>query len=464
MKTEFISAKRVIILLLATLFSGSMLLWLPYEAQTNRGIALLVLVAILWLTEVIPITITALAVPILSIFLGLVETKPALQHFANPTIFLFFGGFALATSLSVNGLDRYIAHKVLSLARGNLLVAILLLFLVTALLSMGISNTATAAMMIPLGVGLLKGLPYEENKKAYWFVILGITYSSSIGGMGTLVGSPPNAIVSSNLHITFQEWLWYGMPVVAGLLPLTIIFLYFFFRPNLKDAIISPKGEQTHQVATTLGKKQWAAIVIFVLTALFWVFSTQINPVLAGLFGLEKIADFDSVIAMTAAILVCVFNVVSWKQIQENTDWGVLMLFGGGLTLSAVLTSSGASKAMVDSIVELIRSQNYFIIGLLISTFIVFLTEFTSNTASAALLVPIFISIAEQLGVDPTGLAMIIGIGASCAFMLPVATPPNAIAFGTGLLPQRIMLKAGFWLNIISILFISIVGYYFWNK
>ena len=428
MKTEFISAKRVIILLLATLFSGSMLLWLPYEAQTNRGIALLILVAILWLTEVIPITITALAVPILSIFLGLVETKPALQHFANPTIFLFFGGFALATSLSVNGLDRYIAHKVLSLARGNLLVAILLLFLVTALLSMGISNTATAAMMIPLGVGLLKGLPYEENKKAYWFVILGITYSSSIGGMGTLVGSPPNAIVSSNLHITFQEWLWYGMPVVAGLLPLTIIFLYFFFRPNLKNAMISPKGEQTHQVATTLGKKQWAAIVIFALTALFWVFSTQINPVLSGLFGLEKIADFDSVIAMTAAILVCVF------------------------------------KAMVDSIVEVIRSQNYFIIGLLVSTFIVFLTEFTSNTASAALLVPIFISIAEQLGVDPTGLAMIIGIGASCAFMLPVATPPNAIAFGTGLLPQRVMLKTGFWLNIISILFISIIGYYFWNK
>ena len=119
---------------------------------------------------------------------------------------------------------------------------------------------------------------------------------------------------------------------------------------------------------------------------------------------------------------------------------------------------------MVDSIVELIRSQNYFIIGLLVSTFIVFLTEFTSNTASAALLVPIVSSIAEQLGVNPTGLAMIIGIGASCAFMLPVATPPNAIAFGTGLLPQRVMLKAGFWLNIISILFISVVGYYFWNK
>ena len=198
MKTEFITAKRALILLVAVLFSGALLLWLPYEAKTNKGLALLVLVAILWLTEVIPITITAIAVPILSIILGLVETKPALQHFANPTIFLFFGGFALAASLSVNKLDKYIAHKVLSLARGNFLVAILLLFLVTAGLSMGISNTATAAMMIPLGIGLLKGLPYEENKGSYWFVILGITYSASIGGMVTQVGRPPHAIVASN--------------------------------------------------------------------------------------------------------------------------------------------------------------------------------------------------------------------------------------------------------------------------
>ncbi|MEB3073974.1 MAG: DASS family sodium-coupled anion symporter [Capnocytophaga sp.] len=461
MKTEFITAKRALILLVAVLFSGALLLWLPYEAKTNKGLALLVLVAILWLTEVIPITITAIAVPILSIILGLVETKPALQHFANPTIFLFFGGFALAASLSVNKLDKYIAHKVLSLARGNFLVAILLLFLVTAGLSMGISNTATAAMMIPLGIGLLKGLPYEENKGSYWFVILGITYSASIGGMGTLVGSPPNAIVSSNLGVTFQEWLWYGMPVVAGLLPLTILTLYFLFRPNLKVSMDKVKGDDNKN--EPLNRKQWGAIIIFALTALFWIFSTQMNPIFSNLFGLEKIGDFDSVIALTAAILVCTFNIVSWKDIQDNTDWGVLLLFGGGLTLSAVLGSSGASKALVESIVELIRNQNHFVIGLLVATFIVFLTEFTSNTASAALLVPIFISIAEEIGVPAIGLAMIIGIGASCAFMLPVATPPNAIAFGTGLIPQKVMLKAGFWLNIISILFISIIGYYFWG-
>lgn len=326
---------------------------------------------------------------------------------------------------------------------------------------MGISNTATAAMMIPLGIGLLKGLPYEQNKGSYWFVILGITYSASIGGMGTLVGSPPNAIVSSNLGVTFQEWLWYGMPVVAGLLPLTILTLYILFRPNLKVSMDQVKGDDHKE--EPLNRKQWGAIIIFALTALFWIFSTQVNPILSGLFGLEKIGDFDSIVALTAAILVCTFNIVSWKDIEENTDWGVLLLFGGGLTLSAVLGSSGASKALVETIVELIRNQNHFIIGLLVATFIIFLTEFTSNTASAALLVPIFISIAKEIGVPEIGLAMIIGIGASCAFMLPVATPPNAIAFGTGLIPQKVMLKAGFWLNIISILFISIIGYYFWG-
>ena len=458
MKTEFISAKRVIILLLATLFSGSMLLWLPYEAQTNRGIALLILVAILWLTEVIPITITALAVPILSIFLGLVETKPALQHFANPTIFLFFGGFALATSLSVNGLDRYIAHKVLSIARGNLLVAILLLFLVTALLSMGISNTATAAMMIPLGVGLLKGLPYEENKKAYWFVILGITYSSSIGGMGTLVGSPPNAIVASQLNITFSEWLRYGMPTVLGLMPLMIGTLYVVFRPKLNIKITSTEG-----VVDKLNGKQYLTILIFLITALCWIFSDLINETLTSFIGIEKIKDFDAVVAMIAAVFVCFFGVAEWKQIQENTDWGVLMLFGGGLSLSVILTQSGASKALVDSVQFLIADSNYFVIGLMVATFIIFLTEFTSNTASAALLVPIFISVAENLGVNPLGLSLIIGIGASCAFMLPVATPPNAIAYGTGKVSQRDMIKAGFVLNILCIIFISVVAYYFWR-
>ena len=456
MLTNYIRRSVIIAIALAVGF----LLYglLPYEEPTNKGLALLAFIAILWLTEAIHITVTALLVPVLAILLGLESTKSALQAFANPTIFLFFGGFAIATALSVQKLDKYIAHKVIAIARGNFLLAVFFLFLATALLSMGISNTATAAMIIPLAMGLLKNIDYESNKGTYAFVILGVAYSASIGGIGTLVGSPPNAIVASQLNITFSEWLRYGMPTVLGLMPLMIGTLYVVFRPKLNIKITSTEG-----VVDKLNGKQYLTILIFLITALCWIFSDLINETFTSFIGIEKIKDFDAVVAMIAAVFVCFFGVAEWKQIQENTDWGVLMLFGGGLSLSVILTQSGASKALVDSVQFLIADSNYFVIGLMVATFIIFLTEFTSNTASAALLVPIFISVAENLGVNPLGLSLIIGIGASCAFMLPVATPPNAIAYGTGKVSQRDMIKAGFVLNILCIIFISVVAYYFWR-
>lgn len=456
MLTNYI--KRSVIITIALAVGFLLYGLLPYEEPTNKGLALLAFVAILWLTEAIHITVTALLVPVLAILLGLESTKSALQAFANPTIFLFFGGFAIATALSVQKLDKYIAHKVIAIARGNFLLAVFFLFLATALLSMGISNTATAAMIIPLAMGLLKNIDYESNKGTYAFVILGVAYSASIGGMGTLVGSPPNAIVASQLNITFSEWLRYGMPTVLGLMPLMIGTLYVVFRPKLNIKITSTEG-----VVDKLNGKQYLTILIFLITALCWIFSDLINETLTSFIGIEKIKDFDAVVAMIAAVFVCFFGVAEWKQIQENTDWGVLMLFGGGLSLSVILTQSGASKALVDSVQFLIADSNYFVIGLMVATFIIFLTEFTSNTASAALLVPIFISVAENLGVNPLGLSLIIGIGASCAFMLPVATPPNAIAYGTGKVSQRDMIKAGFVLNILCIIFISVVAYYFWR-
>ena len=456
MLTNYI--KRSVIIAIALAVGFLLYGLLPYEEPTNKGLALLAFVAILWLTEAIHITVTALLVPVLAILLGLESTKSALQAFANPTIFLFFGGFAIATALSVQKLDKYIAHKVIAIARGNFLLAVFFLFLATALLSMGISNTATAAMIIPLAMGLLKNIDYESNKGTYAFVILGVAYSASIGGMGTLVGSPPNAIVASQLNITFSEWLRYGMPTVLGLMPLMIGTLYVVFRPKLNIKITSTEG-----VVDKLNGKQYLTILIFLITALCWIFSDLINETLTSFIGIEKIKDFDAVVAMIAAVFVCFFGVAEWKQIQENTDWGVLMLFGGGLSLSVILTQSGASKALVDSVQFLIADSNYFVIGLMVATFIIFLTEFTSNTASAALLVPIFISVAENLGVNPLGLSLIIGIGASCAFMLPVATPPNAIAYGTGKVSQRDMIKSGFVLNILCIIFISVVAYYFWR-
>lgn len=440
----------------AFLLAVLLVLFLPYEPQTNKGLALLALVAILWLTEAIHITITALLIPFVAVFLGLSQAKPALQAFANPTIFLFFGGFAIATALSSQKLDHYIANKVLSLAKGNFLLAILLMFSVTALLSMGISNTATAAMMIPLGLGMLKPFPFKENKGTYAFVLLGIAYSANIGGMATIIGSPPNAIVVSYLDLTFTEWLKFGIPITAVLLPLMVITLILLFKPKFNLKI------EKHSEKLKLNKKQYITIGIFTLTALLWITGSFVNPIISNIIGVEKIEDFDTMIAMGAVILICITGVSKWQEIQKNTDWGVLLLFGGGLTLSAVLTSSGASKTMVDGMVFMIEGQHYFLIGLLIAAFVIFLTEFTSNTASAALLVPIFISIAEAVGMNPLGLSLIIGLGASCAFMLPVATPPNAIAFGTGKVKQKDMVKAGIILNVISILFIATVAYYFW--
>ncbi|GIM52680.1 putative transporter [Capnocytophaga cynodegmi] len=451
-----VKTRKTIIIVSAIVLAVLLNYLLPYEEKVNKGLALLALVAILWLTEVIHITVTALLIPVLAIFFGLEQTKPALQAFANPTIFLFFGGFAIATALSVQRLDQYIANKVISLARGNFAVAIFLLLSVTVLLSMGISNTATAAMMIPLGIGMLKNLDYKSNKGTYMFVILGIAYSSSIGGMGTLVGSPPNAIVASQLNLTFSTWLKYGIPAMAGLMPLFLLTMYFVFRPKLNIKVDS--NAQTEK----LNKKQYVTIAIFVVTAICWILGEYLNELISHFLGIDKIGSFDAVVAIAASVLVCLSGVASWKQIQENTDWGVLMLFGGGLTLSAILTNSGANKAMVDAVVFLVEGKHFFLIGLLVAAFIIFLTEFTSNTASAALLVPIFISIAEALNMNPLGLSLLIGLGASCAFMLPVATPPNAIAYGTGMVGQKDMIRAGFVLNILSIIFLSVIAYLFW--
>lgn len=208
---------------------------------------------------------------------------------------------------------------------------------------------------------------------------------------------------------------------------------------------------------------RWLTLAIFITTALCWIFSDQLNPLVASLVGFEsKFSNFDTFIALGAFMLICVSQVSRWKELQHNVDWGVLLLFGGGLTLSMVLRDSGASEVLADLLVSVIKDSSYFTIGLVVSFFIVFLTEFTSNTASAALLVPLFITISDQLGLPPLGLSMIIGLGASCAFMLPVATPPNAIVFGTGDIRQKDMMKAGFVLNIICAVLIAIIAYFFW--
>ena len=449
--------KNAIIFIADAILFFILLAVLPFESAANKGLALLAFVAILWLTEAVNVTITALFVPILSVLLGLVNSRQALVAFADPTIFLFFGGFAIATALNVQKIDKMLANKIMQLAKGRLFVAVMYLFIATAFLSMWMSNTATAAMMIPLSMTILSQLDRQKEHNTYVFVLLGIAYSATIGGMGTLVGSPPNAIAASQLHLDFADWLKYGTPVMLVLFPLIIGWLYLIFKPRLNVRF------EAEFAKIKMNNQRILTLVIFFTTALLWIFGGSINPVLSDMLNLPKpIGSFDSMVALTAAIVICTTGITSWKEVQENTEWGVLFLFGGGLTLSAVLESSGASKIMAEGIVFIIEGGHYYVMALIVAAFIVSLTEFTSNTASAALLVPIFISIAHALNMPPLGFALTIGLGASCAFMMPVGTPPNAIVYATGNVKHSDMIRVGKYIDLTCIVVIATIAYVFW--
>ena len=430
---------------------------LPFTPMENRGLALLIFIGILWLTEAFNITVTSLMVPILAIGLNVLPTKAAFAPFSEPIIFMFFGGFVLAAVMNIQKLDLWIANHIIRLARGNLKLTVLYLFAATAGLSLFINNTAVAAMMLPLTLGILKKVDLKTNRALYVFVLLGVAFSASIGGIGTLTGSAPNAILASQLKITFSEWLFYGIPVAILLMIGMVFSLLVVLRPNFNVPFeISLEG-------IPLTSKRKITLAVFVIAAFFLVFGSWLEPFIRSVLELSQpIKNFDAVVAMTAVIILCITHTATWSEIQDRTEWGVLMLFGGGLVLGIVLKETGASKILADTIVNYIGVQHWLVMTLVLTAFIVFLTEFTSNTATAALMTPIFISVAEGLGLPPVSLAAIVACSASCAFMLPIATPPNAIVFSTGYIKQSEMVKVGFLLNIISTLVIGGLTYFFW--
>lgn len=430
---------------------------LPFNEMENRGLALLIFIGILWLTEAFHITVTALLSPIMAVLLNVLNTKEAFAPFANPIIFMFLGGFIIAAILNIQKIDLWIAQRIIYLARGNLKKTVLYLFSVTAGLSLFINNTAVTAMMLPLTLGILRQMEFEQNKKLYVFVLLGVAFSSSIGGIGTLVGSTPNAFLASQLNISFTQWLYYGFPVACVLLLSMVYALLFILKPNFNVQFnVEVKKE-------LLNPTQKTTLIIFAITALTLVLSSFIQPLLSKALNLDqKIANFDAIIAMTSVLILCIANTADWPEIQERTEWGVLLLFGGGLTLSAVLQKTGASKILADTIVEHIGTHGFLLLTLSLTTFIIFLTEFASNTATAALMTPIFISVAQKMGLPEISLAAIVAIGASCAFMLPIATPPNAIVFSTGYIKQKDMVKVGLILNIVCIIVITILSSLLW--
>jgi sodium-dependent dicarboxylate transporter 2/3/5 len=414
-------------------------------AQVRLGLGLFACIAFLWMTEALPLSITALLVPVLAAAMGLGGLKGNLASFANPLIFVFFGGFALASALSAQGLDRWLAIQLGRMGKGKFLAVSIWLFVGTAVLSMWMSNTATAAMMLPLALGILNqfrvGKAHSGNT---CFLLLGLAYSASIGGLGTIVGSPPNGIAAKQLGISFSEWMAFGVPAVAVLLPAMIVLLWLLLKPeNL--TVDSPDVEEPKFSFT---KMRWITLGIFGFAALAWMFGGRLGPMLG-------IDDMDAWVALVAAIALVVCKVVGWKEIQEGTDWGVLFLFGGGLALSSVLGSSGASLFMARLLGATLEAWPLWAIIAAIVCFVIFLTELSSNTASAALLVPIFFTMAIELELPATQLILPLALAASCAFMLPVGTPPNAIVFGSGRIPQRTMMKTGIWLNLIFIALIT---------
>lgn len=430
---------------------------LPFTPTENRGLALLIFIGILWLTEAFNITVTSLMVPILAIGLNVLPTKAAFAPFSEPIIFMFFGGFVLAAVMNIQKLDLWIANHIIRLARGNLKLTVLYLFAATAGLSLFINNTAVAAMMLPLTLGILKKVDLKTNRALYVFVLLGVAFSASIGGIGTLTGSAPNAILASQLKITFSEWLFYGMPVAILLMIGMVFSLLIVLRPNFNV----PFEISLEEIPLTSKRK--ITLAVFVIAAFFLVFGSWLEPFIRSALELSQpIKNFDAVVAMTAVIILCITHTATWSEIQDRTEWGVLMLFGGGLVLGIVLKETGASKILADTIVNYIGMQHWLVMTLVLTAFIVFLTEFTSNTATAALMTPIFISVAEGLGLPPVSLAAIVACSASCAFMLPIATPPNAIVFSTGYIKQSEMVKVGFILNIISTVVIGGLTYFFW--
>lgn len=441
MSNQILLKPALIILDLILLFL--LLHFLPYPLPITKALSLLIFIAVLWLTEATHVTVTALLVPILAVLMGIFELQSALSHFSNSTIFLFFGGFALAAALHKQKLDYLLASKIISLAKGKLFIAVLMLFAISAFLSMWISNTATVAMMLPLAIGMANHLDLEQDRNSITFILLGVAYSASIGGIGTLVGSPPNVIAAAQTGLSFIQWMRIGMPIVFILLPIAIVILFFFFKPKL-DRRYTP--EKITFVWTINSK---LTLAIFLCTVIAWISSLPLSNLLGG------IAQFDTLIALIAAVLICLTGVASWQDIEQQTEWGVLILFGGGIALSAVLKETGTSLFLAQHITTIFAATSPLFLFSIIASFVVFLTEFTSNTATAALLVPLFAGVAESLGISVIAISVMVSVACSCAFMLPVATPPNAIVFSSGLVRQQDMIRVGLLLNIACIMLLT---------
>lgn len=453
-------------------FDGAAGEWLALGPGARATLAVMAWMALWWLTEAIDIAATALLPIVLFPLLGVASIEEATAPYASSVIYLFFGGFVLALSMQRWRLDRRIALFTLrrvGTRPGQMIGGFML---ATAALSAFVSNTATTAMMLPIAASVVAvalrppGEGAEPGRPAFATpLMLGIAYAASIGGLATIVGTPPNLFLVGYLadeqavEVSFLGWLAVGLPLVALLLPATWWLLTRWLFPVDRRPI--PGADRAIREALAelgpLGGGERVTLVVFLVTALAWIGRPLLIELsVAGLRPLARLTDTG--IAMLAALALFVLPAdrrtgtftMDWRT-AVKLPWGVLVLFGGGLSLASAIESHRVAE-FLGAQAHRFAGWPPLVVVVLVTTATIFLTELTSNTATAATLVPILAALAPGLGIPMLQLVLPATLEASCAFMLPVATPPNAIVFGSGWVTQREMARAGLWLNLLAIL------------
>ena len=469
MKTKKISA------IIGPLGFLSILFFFKPDNLSPAGVAVLATtfwIAVWWITEVTDIYVTALLPIVLFPLTGALAIAETTATYGHKYIFLYMGGFLIAIAIEKWNLHKRIALNIIAVVGTSISRIVLGFMLATAFMSMWISNTATSVMMLPIGLAIIKQLKdhpdTEENENDLFgkMLMLAIAYSASIGGIATLFGTPPNLVFAGiikelyDIEISFVQWLRIGLPISLVLLALAWLYLTrVAFKIKMQEF---PGGrKEILRLRSELGTMKKGEVIvslIFGFTALLLILRQWLQNYLPQLD--------DTIIAMIGGILLCTFpsserqgNILNWHE-AVKLPWGVLILFGGGMALAAGFSQTGLAE-WIGSKFILLDNLPIILLILFLTLSVNFLTEITSNLATTAMLLPILAPIAQTIDVHPFLLMISATIAASCAFMLPVATPPNAVVFGSGLLSIPDMMKAGFRLNVISILLIWIFVYFF---
>lgn len=419
-----------------------------------NAVALGGLMIYFWVFEVIPIYVTALFPLILAVPLGILNKEDLALAYGDSNVYLFFGGFILALGLEKWNVHEQVARGIINVV-GKSKPRILFGFLIsTGLLSMWISNTATALMMLPMAMAIIHALPENERKgKFAIFLLLSVAYASSIGGVGTLIGSPPNTQMASilentfNVKVDFFDWMMIGMPISIIMLLVTFLFFYLSMGKERKGA---HADFILHK--TPWSKDQLLVVGIFLVVVFLWSFKDLLTPLIGFKYRDENVALIGGIILFLIPSFEHKKPLLSWKD-TEKLPWGILLLFGGGLALAAMMEKNG----VIEKLAEFFENLNgipFYMILLTVIVIAVFASEVLSNLAMVSIFVPLIAKFAIDFGVPITQLAIPLTLGASLAFMLPVGTPPNAIVFSSGYLHVNQMVRYGFVLNVIGIFLI----------